>query len=240
MISTIDLLCDHRSIRQFSAEPIGEAQRLAILEAARATSSSSFLQCTSIIRITDRALREQLVELSGGQQYVSEAAEFWIFCADFQRHQQIFPQAELGSAEQLLLGCVDAALMAQNALTAAESLGLGGVFIGGIRNHIEQVTTLLACPQHVLPLVGLCLGHPAQRPEQKPRLPLSILVHENRYQPLDRAALAAYDAHVRSYYAQRSEHSRQDSWSDQISRTLEKERRPFMLDYLHQQGWITH
>ncbi|BET81254.1 oxygen-insensitive NADPH nitroreductase [Edwardsiella anguillarum] len=240
MMSTIDLLRDHRSIRQFSAEAIGEAQRVSILEAARATSSSSFLQCTSIIRITARALREQLVELAGGQQYVLDAAEFWVFCADFQRHHQIFSQAELGSAEQLLLGCVDTALMAQNALTAAESLGLGGVFIGGIRNNIEQVTTLLGCPQHVLPLVGLCLGHPAQHPQQKPRLPLSILVHENGYQPLDRAALAQYDAHVAAYYATRSDNARQESWSEQMSRTLEKERRPFMLAYLQRQGWITH
>ncbi|AIJ06714.1 Oxygen-insensitive NADPH nitroreductase [Edwardsiella anguillarum ET080813] len=178
--------------------------------------------------------------MAGGQQYVLDAAEFWVFCADFQRHHQIFPQAELGSAEQLLLGCVDTALMAQNALTAAESLGLGGVFIGGIRNNIEQVTTLLGCPQHVLPLVGLCLGHPAQHPQQKPRLPLSILVHENGYQPLDRAALAQYDAHVAAYYATRSDNARQESWSEQMSRTLEKERRPFMLAYLQRQGWITH
>ncbi len=85
-----------------------------------------FLQCTSIIRITDPALRERLVPLTGGQQHVAQAAEFWVFCADFNRHLQICPQAQLGLAEQLLIGVVDTALLAQNALTAAESLGLGG------------------------------------------------------------------------------------------------------------------
>lgn len=49
-----------------------------------------------------------------------------MFCADFNRHLQICPDAQLGLAEQLLLGVVDTAMMAQNALTAAESLGLGG------------------------------------------------------------------------------------------------------------------
>ncbi|CSF22800.1 nitroreductase A [Shigella sonnei] len=111
MTPTIELICGHRSIRHFTDEPISEAQCEAIINSARATSSSSFLQCSSIIRITDKALREEL---------------FWVFCADFNRHLQICPDAQLGLAEQLLLGVVDTAMMAQNALTAAESLGLGG------------------------------------------------------------------------------------------------------------------
>jgi nitroreductase len=92
--------------------------------------------------------------MSGGQQHVARAAEFWVFCADFNRLLQICPDARLGLAEQLLLGAVDTAMMAQNALVAAESLGLGGVYIGGIRNSIEGVTELLKLPQHVLPLFG--------------------------------------------------------------------------------------
>lgn len=133
MTPTIELICGHRSIRHFTDEPISEAQREAIINSARATSSSSFLQCSSIIRITDKALREELVTLTGGQKHVAQAAEFWVFCADFNRHLQICPDAQLGLAEQLLLGVVDTAMMAQNALTAAESLGLGGVYIGGLR-----------------------------------------------------------------------------------------------------------
>lgn len=161
MTPTIELICGHRSIRHFTDEPISEAQREAIINSARATSSSSFLQCSSIIRITDKALREELVTLTGGQKHVAQAAEFWVFCADFNRHLQICPDAQLGLAEQLLLGVVDTAMMAQNALIAAESLGLGGVYIGGLRNNIEAVTKLLKLPQHVLPLFGLCLGWPA-------------------------------------------------------------------------------
>ncbi|WP_252400666.1 nitroreductase family protein, partial [Escherichia coli] len=67
MTPTIELICGHRSIRHFTDEPISEAQREAIINSARATSSSSFLQCSSIIRITDKALREELVTLTGGQ-----------------------------------------------------------------------------------------------------------------------------------------------------------------------------
>lgn len=66
MTPTIELICGHRSIRHFTDEPISEAQREAIINSARAT-SVQFLQCSSIIRITDNALREELVTLTGGQ-----------------------------------------------------------------------------------------------------------------------------------------------------------------------------
>lgn len=244
MTPTIDVIRAHRSIRHFTDKPISDAEREAIVDSARATSSSSFLQCTSIIRITDPAMREQLVTLTGGQPHVAQAAEFWVFCADFNRHLQICPDAQLGLAEQLLLGVVDTAMMAQNALTAAESLGLGGVYIGGLRNNIEVVTELLNLPKHVLPLFGLCLGWPDKSIPQyeeitKPRLPAGLLVHENSYQPVKKELLEKYDEQLAEYYMTRATNNRRDTWSDHIRRTIIKENRPFILDYLHKQGWAT-
>ncbi|MBW1213506.1 oxygen-insensitive NADPH nitroreductase [Pantoea allii] len=239
MTPTIDLLCSHRSIRSFTDQKVSTEQRDAIIAAAQSASTSSFLQCSSIVRVTDPALRDQLVTLTGGQTWVADAAEFWVFCADFNRHLQICPDAQLGRAEQLLLGCVDTALMAQNAMVAAESLGLGGVFIGGIRNNIAQVTELLGLPKFVLPLFGFCLGYPESVPDVKPRIPQSMLVHENRYQPVDPAVLADYDSRTAIYYEQRDSNQRSETWSQLIQRLIIKETRPFMLDYLHQQGWAT-
>jgi nitroreductase len=240
MNSTIELICRHASVRHFTAQAIEEAQRHAILQAARATSSSSFLQLVSIIRVTDPAMRQQLAHLAGEQTYVATAAEFWVFCADFHRNCQIALEAKVGFAEQLLMGCIDTGLMAQNALTAAESLGLGGVLIGGLRNHPAEVTALLGLPQQVLPLFGLCLGHPATPAESKPRLPISLMLHENRYPAeLDQAALAEYDTTMTQYYASRSSHTKQQNWSGQIRAILGKESRPFMLAYLQGQGFIT-
>ena len=93
MTPTIELICGHRSIRHFTDEPISEAQREAIINSARATSSSSFLQCSSIIRITDKALRDELVTLTGGQKHVAQAAEFWVVWADFSRNFRVFLDA---------------------------------------------------------------------------------------------------------------------------------------------------
>ena len=210
MTPTIDLLRSHRSIRHFTDEPITQAQRDAIIDSARGTSSSSFLQCSSIIRITDPAMREQLVTLTGGQKHVAQAAEFWVFCADFNRHLQICPEAELGLAEQLLLGVVDTALMAQNAFTAAESLGLGGVYIGGVGNKI---------------------GNGAE--------PLKLPKNETHYHPGAQELLHKYEKELPNYYLTRDSKNRRDTWSDHIRRTIIKENRPFILDYLHKQGWAT-
>lgn len=239
MTPTIDLLCSHRSIRAFTEQGIDDAQRRAIIAAAQAASTSSFLQCSSIVRITDRAKRSALAELAGGQSWVTDAPEFWVFCADFNRHLQICPDAQLGRAEQLLLGCVDTALMAQNAMVAAESLGLGGVFIGGIRNNIADVTALLELPKFVLPLFGFCIGYPSASPDVKPRMPQAMLVHENSYHQVDKTVLAEYDQQITEYYQQRDSNQRSETWSDLIQRLIVKETRPFMLDYLHSQGWAT-
>ncbi|MGN5173023.1 oxygen-insensitive NADPH nitroreductase [Aeromonas sp. 102P] len=238
MNQTIDLILSHRSIRQFTAEPIAPQQLDAILAAAQSASTSSFLQVTSIVRVCEPEARQQLAMLAGNQPYVVQAAEFLVFCADYHRHTQIVPEAQTGYAEQLLIGAIDGALMAQNALLAAQSLGLGGVYIGGIRNHPAEVSELLGLPHQVIPLFGLCLGHPAQQPEQKPRLPRGLVVHQDRYQhELDRDLLAQYDQQIADYYQASSSNNKQQTWSGQIRAILGKESRPFMLGFLQSRGF---
>lgn len=238
MNQTIDLILSHRSIRQFTAEPISSQQLDAILAAAQSASTSSFLQVTSIIRVTGPEARKQLAQLAGNQPYVEQAAEFLVFCADYHRHNQIVPDAQTGYAEQLLIGAIDGAIMGQNALLAAQSLGLGGVYIGGLRNHPAEVSELLGLPDRVIPLFGLCLGHPAQQPEQKPRLPRALVVHQEHYQrELDRDLLAHYDQQIEAYYQARSSNNKQQTWSGQIRAILTKESRPFMLGFLQSRGF---
>lgn len=239
MNSTIDQLCRHRSIRAYRDTALTKTQINAILYAAKSASSSSFLQCSTIIRITDSSRRQLLATYAGQQDYVVQAAEFWIFCADFYRHYQIDSTINLEKAEQLLLGCIDTAIMAQNAVIAAESLGLGCVYIGGIRNNIDKVAKLLELPKYVLPLFGLCIGEPDEDPEIKPRLPNELLFFENTYQPLDPAILVQYDNTMSNYYKQRSSNQKEGGWSDKIPNIINQNKRDFMLSFLHQQGWIT-
>src|SRR4051812_24895707 len=146
--NTLELLHKHTSIRSFTNQPLTEERRDSIFKAANQTSSFSLLQVVSIIRITDSDLRKKVMQLSVNQPYIEEAAEFWIFCADFNRNHQIAPEVDLEYIEYLLIGSFDAGLMAQNALTAAESMGLGGVYIGGVRANIAELTQVLNLPKH--------------------------------------------------------------------------------------------
>ena len=91
---------------------------------------------------------------------------FFVFCADLYRHE-IASEMEnkdvstsIESTEKFMVALIDAALAAQNAAVAAESLGLGICYIGGIRNHLDEVCELLKTPKRVVPLFGLAVGYP--------------------------------------------------------------------------------
>ncbi|SMB78657.1 nitroreductase [Pasteurella testudinis DSM 23072] len=232
---TIETALAHRSIRKFTAQPIAAETLQTLIDCGRAASSSNHLQCVSIIRVTDPTRREKMKHYASDQQYVADAAEFLVFCVDFHRHHQILPDAQTDYSEVLMIGCVDTGIMAQNMLLAAESIGLGGVYIGSIRNKIAEVGELLGLPQHVIPVVGLCLGYPDQDPPLKPRLPSAVLVSENRYQALDPQLLQAYDRQVADYYWQRNQLDM--DWSRNVIKSLNKPVRPHVLAYLQQQGF---
>jgi nitroreductase len=236
MNPVINTILDHRSIRVFTNDPISKVQLDTIISAGIAASSSSLLQVNSIIRITDMEKRKALVELSGGQPYVEGAAEFLVFCIDFQRHHEMNPDVKAEYTELTLIGAVDAGIMAQNCLLAAESMGLGGVYIGGLRTHAQEVDDLLELPQHTAVLFGMCLGHPDQTPQQKPRLSPEVIVHENTYKPLDKNKIHEYDETMLQYYATRNSNQKQSSWSEQITGKLSQESRPHIRGYLNNKG----
>ncbi|HAS5459627.1 TPA: oxygen-insensitive NADPH nitroreductase, partial [Vibrio cholerae] len=139
MNPVIDTILSHRSIRAFTQEPISATQLETIIASGIAASSSSLLQVISVIRVTDGSMREQLAEFAGNQAYVASAAEFLVFCIDYQRHYALNPNVKPEFMELTLIGAVDAGIMAQNCLLAAESMGLGGVYIGGLRNSPNEV-----------------------------------------------------------------------------------------------------
>lgn len=236
MNSVIDTIMAHRSIRAFTDEAITESDFSTIIQAGMSGSSSHFMQVLSVIRVKDTDKRKKLAQLAGNQAYVESAAEFLVFCIDFQRHCELNADVKPEFMELTLVGAVDAGIMAQNCLLAAESLGLGGVFIGGLRNNPVEVDALLELPAHTAILFGMCLGHPAQRPEQKPRLPLDVVVHTDRYHPLDKTLIDGYDQTMHEYYLSRSSNVKQAGWSKEITAYLSKESRPFILGYLQSKG----
>ena len=149
--STLETALAHRSIRKFTDEPISENLFQQLIAAGQSASSSNHLQCVTVIRVTDQDIRQQISALSS-MAYVAECAEFLVFCIDFSKHKQLQPESQLDWAEVSLIGAVDVGIFAQNVLLTAESLGLGGVYIGALRNEIEAVATLLHLPQYCVPM----------------------------------------------------------------------------------------
>ena len=243
MNEIINLLRSHRSVRKFSDQAIEQEVLEELIRCGQAAATSSFIQACSVIQVEDKGLRDRLVDLSGGQPYVASAARFLVFCADMKRHQLTceMHQATMlsGYTEQFITATVDCALFAQNVFTAARSLGIEGVYIGGIRNNISAVADLLELPSLVYPVFGLCLGYAAQNPEVKPRLPLSVVLKRNVYRDdNDAATIAAYDQQVREYYRTRTGGKKDTAWSEQISEMLERESRPHMKVFLKERGFL--
>jgi len=243
MNETIALLKSHRSIRKFKGEALDQATLDELVRAGQAAATSSFLQACTLIQVEDPTKRQQLAAWAGDQAYVANAAAFLVFCADMKRHQLCCEMhgaaMQSGFTEQFITATADCALFAQNVAVAAESLGLGIVFIGGLRNRIDQVAELLELPDLVYPVFGLCLGYPDHDPEVKPRLPLEVVLKKDRYDDSrDEAIIRAYDEQVREYYRTRTGGNKEMTWSEQISGMLIKEARPHMLAFLQRQGFL--
>lgn len=243
MNAVIDLLKSHRSIRKFTDQSIDQTTVEALVEAGQAAATSSFIQACTVIQVSNPDTREKLAACAGGQAYVAAAPVFLVFCADMKRHQLACDmhdaQMKSGFTEQFITASLDCGLFAQNLVVAAESLGLGTVYIGGLRNKIAEVAELLELPDLVYPVFGLCLGYPDQNPEVKPRLPVSVVLKQETYNDSDdQGIITEYDAHVREYYRTRTGGGKDMTWSEQISGMLVKESRPHMLPFLQDRGFL--
>lgn len=237
LTSTQQLQLRHASVRRFQERPLEPGQLEALIRCGQAAATSSFIQAYSVIRVTEPAARAAIAVAAGGQVWIEKAAEFLVFCADLRRIDAACRrtgQGELdGYAEHAVAAIVDVALMAQNVLLAAESQGLGGVFIGGIRNAPQVIVEQLGLPELVTPVFGMCLGWPDEANEVKPRMPLGLVLHQDRYLDASEDALAAYDAQMADYYAGRSTNTRLSDWSRAVANAVQGKKREHMLDFLH-------
>ena len=163
----METMLNHRSVRKYTDEPISDAMLAAIVECGQAAATSSFIQSYSVINVSNPEHRAAIATLAGGQVWVEKAARFLVLCADLKRVDHCCQQQGMGAlegqAEHFLAASVDVGLMAQNMMLAAESMGLGAVFIGGIRNDPATVAELLELPDQVFPAFGMCLGWPDQQ-----------------------------------------------------------------------------
>ncbi len=243
MNTVMQLMQSHSSVRSYTDREIEKSLLDSIIQSGQAASSSSFIQAYSVIRVTDKQNRESIAQAAGGQGWVIKAAEFLVICADMSRIQTCCEKSGVerleGFAEHFIAATVDAALMAQNMMLAAESDGLGGVFIGGIRNAPEVVTECLQLPEQVYPVFGLCLGWPEDKMAVKPRFPVDVVLHQDVYQSTKvQDQVDEYDQQMADYYSSRQVNTKNTNWSLQTASAVQGKKRQHMLAFLQAQGFL--
>ena len=185
-----------RSVRAFLDRPVPPEVKRAVLEAACAAPTAGNQQLYTILDITDQALKDTLADTCDHQPFIARAPMVLIFCADCQKWYDAFAAGGCAprrpAAGDLWLALSDASIAAQNAVTAAWSLGLGSCYIGDILEQAETHRALLHLPAYVVPAAMVVFGYPApqQLEREKPaRCALRHIVHENAYRPMDGAEL---------------------------------------------------
>lgn len=189
---TIKELFERKSVRVFTEETIAPEIKELIFRAATQAPTAGNQQLYTILDITDQTLKEKLAESCDHQPFIAKAPMVLIFCADCQKWYDAFASQNCAprkpGAGDLMLSVSDAVIAAQNAVCAAESLGIGSCYIGDIMEQCELHRQLLHLPPYVFPAAMLVFGYPVQQQKdrKKPvRCDLNYIVHENGYRSMD-------------------------------------------------------
>ncbi len=186
--STIATMLDHRSVRGYKPDPLPPGTLEMLVAAGQSAATSSNMQWWSAVAVTDPAKKKVLAEIAGNQKHIEECPLFIAWIADMSRNQSI-SKAEKTDFETMpwletfMVACIDASLAAQNAVVAAQSIGLRTVYIGAMRNDPVRVAKLLDLPSQSFVVFGLCVGYATEKAEGevKPRLPQATILHRETY-----------------------------------------------------------
>ena len=212
MNEVIRQLKERKSVRMFEDREISAGDKALILEAAAMAPTAGNQQLYTILDITDQQLREKLVATCDNQAFIAKAKLVLIFCADCRKWRNAFACAGAEPRKpgpgDLMLAVTDAAIAAQNAVTAAQSLGIGSCYIGDVMENCEAHRELLCLPEYVFPAAMLVFGYPTQQQveRKKPeRVAMEHIVHENAYRQMN-------EAELRDMFAARAGERGYDEW----------------------------
>ena len=215
-------LLTHRSVRGYKPDPLPAGTLETLVAAAQSAATSSNLQTWSVVAVDNPATRAEFAKIANNQKHIVECPLFLAFIADVSRLERLGQQekVELENTpylETFLVAAIDAALAAQNAVVAAESLGLSTVYIGAMRNNIVRVAGLLGLPPGAVCVFGLCVGHAKDGVTNavKARLPQAAVLHRERYDTSqDEALRKAYDAELARY--SKAHEMAQYTWTERV------------------------
>ena len=189
-------LTQRKSTRAYLDDPVTPEEKRLILEAACQAPTAGNQQLYTIIDVTDQGLKDALAVTCDDQPFIAKASLVLVFCADckkwYDAYRDVGCTPRAPGVGDLLLAVTDAAIAAQNAVTAAESLGIGSCYIGDIMERCEEQRRFLGLPNYVFPAAMLVFGRPTQQQKDRPkpaRSPLEQMVHQNGYRAMDEQEL---------------------------------------------------
>lgn len=178
----LELLYRRASVRAFADRQVEREKRDAVIRAALRAPTAGDLTAYSIIEVREQAKKDRLAVICDNQPFIARTPLLLLFLADYQKLYDIFRTVGLeqeleregrrlrtpGPGE-LMLGMSDALVAAQNAVIAAEALGLGSCYIGDIFENYEEHCRMFALPEYAFPASLLCIGYPkGQYPPERP------------------------------------------------------------------------
>lgn len=188
MNEVLKQLHDRKSVRVYEDRPVEPEVKQAILEAAIQAPTAGNMALYTILDITDPAIKAKLAVSCDNQPFIATAPMVLVFCADYRRWYDVFrahmEEVRKPDMGDLFLAQADTLIAAQNAVVAAQSLGIGSCYIGDITENFEYHRTLLNLPQYVVPAAMLCFGYPTPQQQKRPKPPrhrVCDMVHENGY-----------------------------------------------------------
>lgn len=235
MNEMIKQLSERKSVRVFEERTITQEEKNTILEAAVMAPTAGNQQLYTILDITDQSLKEELVKTCDNQPFIAKADMVLIFCADCRKWYDAFIHAgckpRTPGGGDLMLAVTDTAIAAQNAVTAAWSLGIGSCYIGDVMENCEKQRRLLKLPQYVFPAVMAVFGYPTQQQKDRqkpPRVEMRHIVHENGYRHMDgdelremfasKAGQKPYEEWMQAFCDRKF----QSAFSQEMTRSVEK------------------
>ncbi len=195
---TIEILYERASCRAFSKKNISKRTADTILEAGTRAATGGNLQPYSIIRTRSAETMKKIAELCG-QKFLADAPMHLLFCIDWRRNKrwaslETAPFSANNSFRHFWISFQDTIICAQNICTAADSLGLGSVYIGTIIDCLPEIKKIFDLPEGVVPVVLLALGYPKVKPLPRKKLGIDTIVHDEKYHDIeDDKLLKAFD-----------------------------------------------
>jgi FMN reductase [NAD(P)H] len=186
---TLKLLIERASCRDFSSKKISPDVLRFILSAGVHAPTGGNLQPYSIIKIENDKTKRKLAEMCG-QDFIGEVPVLLLFCIDFRRIErwaklEIAPFTATSAFPHFWISFIDTVACAQIICTAADSLGLGSVYIGTILEFLKDIQRMFQLPKGVFPVVLLCLGYPKAKLVSRKKLDYRIVVHAEKYHEIE-------------------------------------------------------